>query len=92
MSDKQRMTLKPSVIWDDHGHGGVIMDMQRGCMSMLNVTGLQVVQACQEGETLDAIAHTLSQKYGLAIETALSDVKEFAASLAERGYIEFTKE
>lgn len=92
MSDKQRITLKPSVIWDDHGHGGVIMDMQKGSMSILNAAGLQILQACQTDQTLDAIARTLAQKYNLTIETALTDVKEFAASLAERGYIELTEE
>lgn len=64
--------------------GAAILDVERGVISTLNVTGSFVWQALQRGESRSAIAASLAKETGEDLLQVESDVDAFIDDLTRR--------
>lgn len=80
--------LPDSVRSAGHADSGVVLDIGRGRMFTLNHVGLRILEllksGLQEPEIVDRIAH----EFGVGIETAARDAREFFETLKQLGVIE----
>jgi Coenzyme PQQ synthesis protein D (PqqD) len=63
--------------------GAVILDIERGRITTLNITGAFVWQRINQGEVLDSIAAELARETGEDPLTVERDVREFVDSLRQ---------
>lgn len=68
--------------------GAVMLDVVRGQMFRANPVGSSILQLLSERRTVSQIAQQLSSTYGVPIDTAESDVREFLASLKHHQLLE----
>lgn len=68
--------------------GGVVLDIRHGRMYGLNFVGSRILellkQDCQEPE----IAEEISRQFGICLDTATEDVREFLGALEKHHLIE----
>ena len=78
--------LSSGVAWQEIGGEAVMLSVDSGCAIGLNPTGARVVSllgARGEGE----IAEEIASGFGVGLDQAAKDVREFLAELERRGLI-----
>lgn len=63
--------------------GGALLDLRQGRMYRVNAVGSIVLELLTAGNSEDVIASEISERCGVAHDTALADVREFVASLRQ---------
>lgn len=63
--------------------GAIVLDVQRGQMLSLNVTGARILELVLDGRDESQIVDEISQAYGAAKEVVRLDVVEFLEALAK---------
>jgi Coenzyme PQQ synthesis protein D (PqqD) len=67
--------------------GAAILDIKRGLISTLNVTGAYVWQRLRRGESLEAIVANLSHETGQESLLVERDVREFVDDLKRKNLL-----
>ena len=72
----------------NHGRdGAVVLDIQRGRVLRLNITGSFIFQRLQHGDPESAIIDGMSQRFCVSRDIAKTDVNEFLNSMEQEGLI-----
>lgn len=72
----------------NHGpDGAVVLDIQRGRVLRLNVTGSFIFEHLQRGEAKSIIIDGISQHFCVSRDIAETDVNEFLNSMEREGLI-----
>lgn len=69
------------------GDGLVLLDVHGGLLLASNGVGAHIWQLIEQREPPDAIAQSLAESYGVALDRAERDVASFLAALAARGLV-----
>lgn len=69
--------------------GAAILDIERGRVSMLNLTGMHVWQGIQCGDSVEKIISSLAYETGEDIQLIDGDVRAFIGVLKEKGLIRY---
>ena len=67
--------------------GTIVLDIQRGRLLRLNVTGSLIFERLQQGQTESQIIDKIGQEFRVSRETAQSDVGEFLKSMEQVGLV-----
>jgi phage gp37-like protein len=67
--------------------GGIILDIQRGCLLRLNHTGSAIFQQVESARTELQIIEGIRRDFHLSPEAARKDVTDFLRSLEAQGLI-----
>lgn len=65
--------------------GGILVDMQSGACFELNRVATEIWSLLAAGESEEAMAQTVAQRYNLAQNVAHADVKRICQEFASRG-------
>ena len=68
--------------------GGIVLDVRHGRMFSLNFVGSRILQLLKTNAEPPQIAEKISQEFGVSMETANADVREFLESLEKHRLIE----
>jgi hypothetical protein len=68
--------------------GGVVLDIRHGRMYGLNFVGSRILELLKQDYQEPQIAEEISRQFGVGLETATADVREFLESLDKHGLIE----
>ncbi len=68
--------------------GGVVLDVRHGRLFALNVVGSTIVELLKKDYEEARIANQISQEFGVSLEIATTDVREFLSSLQTYQLIE----
>ena len=68
--------------------GGIVLDVGRGTMFRLNPLGSRVLDLLDKGELLARIADQISAEFGVALDVAETDLREFLDSLELHGVLD----
>ena len=68
--------------------GAVVLDILHGQMFRANLVGSRILELLKQGRTAEQIADELSNEFGVARETARTDVQEFLAHLEKHQLLE----
>jgi len=72
----------------NHGpNAAVPLDVQRGRVLRLNITGSFIVERLQQGDPESTIIDGISQRFRVSRDIAEADVNEFVNSMAQEGLI-----
>ena len=72
-----------------HGRdGAIVLDVRQGQMFNLNFVGSRILELLETGATDAAIVGEISQKFGVSMDVAESDVREFIESLKQHHLLE----
>lgn len=72
-----------------HGKdGAVVLDIQRGQMFNLNLSGSTILELLERGTLESEIAKEISEKFGIHREVAENDTRKFIESLKEHHLLE----
>jgi hypothetical protein len=72
----------------NHGpDGAVVLDIQRGRVIRLNITGSFIFERLQQGDPESAIVDGMSQRFCVSRDIAKMDVNEFLNSMEQEGLI-----
>lgn len=78
--------ISESVAWQAVGDEVILIDLNNGTTLGLNETGGMIWSAVTTS-SLDEIAESLADKYGVDREATAADVKEFIAEMQRRGFV-----
>lgn len=67
--------------------GTIVLDIQRGRILRLNVTGSLIFERLQRGQTESQIIAGVSQEFRISNEIARADVGEFLKSMEQVGLV-----
>jgi hypothetical protein len=67
--------------------GCVLLDIRENQILTTNLVGSQILELIKKGFEENEIKAEISRLYGLSIDVAATDVREFLQSLKERGII-----
>ena len=67
--------------------GGALLDLRQGRMYRVNGVGSMVLELLAAGNSEDVIAREISERCGVARDTALADVRDFVASLRQNALV-----
>ena len=67
--------------------GGIILDIQKGCLLRLNHTGSVIFQQVESARTELQIIESIRRDFHLSLEAARKDVTDFLRSLEAQGLI-----
>ncbi|MDT8443464.1 MAG: pyrroloquinoline quinone biosynthesis peptide chaperone PqqD [Desulfuromonadales bacterium] len=84
---RQAEVLKALEEGQDIDDSGTVILLQAGMMHQLNLVGGLIWQQCDGQQTLAAIAKELAREFSVEQTEVESDVAEFVADLAERGWL-----
>ena len=71
-----------------HGKdGAVVLDVQRGRVLRLNVTGSVIFECVQQGQQESQIIDLIAQRFSVSHEVAQVDAYEFLESLQKEGIV-----
>ncbi len=71
-----------------HGQDGtIVLDVQRGQIVRLNLTGSLIFQRLQRGETVAQIVDGISRDFCVSRANVRTDVTSFLKSLSEEGLV-----
>lgn len=71
-----------------HGQdGAIVLDVQRGQIVRLNLTGSLIFQRLERGETVARIVDGISRDFCTSRESVQTDVTSFLKSLSEQGLV-----
>lgn len=68
--------------------GGVVLDIRHGRMYGLNFVGSRILELVKQNYQQPQIAEEISRQFGIGLDTATTDVREFLESLDKHGLIE----
>jgi len=72
-----------------HGRdGAVVLDIQHGQMFNLNLAASRIVELLKSGLLESEIADQMSQEFGIRLDGAQSDVREFLENLKKHHLVE----
>lgn len=71
----------------DTADGGVVLDVDNGRLFRLNPTGMRILALLQQKIPIDRIADEIGRECGVDPQTVREDLRDFSASLAERGLL-----
>lgn len=78
-------TANENVIWSEMDGEVILLDTASGEFYSLNETATEAWQGLERGETLDQIAASFADKYGVPAAQAQADVAELIAELRALG-------
>lgn len=84
---RQADVLKALEAGEDVADSGTVILMQSGMMHQLNLVGGLVWEQCDGQQTLTDIAEELAKEFSVEQTEVESDVAEFVADLAGRGWL-----
>lgn len=84
---RQAEVLKALETGADAEDTGTVILMQSGMMHQLNLIGGMIWEQCDGQKTLADIAGELAKEFSVEHTDVESDVAEFVADLAERGWL-----
>ncbi len=84
---RQAEVLKALEEGRDIDDSGTVILLQSGMMHQLNLVGGLIWQQCDGQQTLAVIAKELAREFSVEQTEVESDVAEFVAGLAERGWL-----
>jgi len=67
--------------------GTIVLDIERGRMLRLNLTGSLIFERLQRGQTESQIVDGISQEFRVSQDIAQTDVGEFLKSMEQAGLI-----
>jgi hypothetical protein len=67
--------------------GGALLDLRQGRMYRVNGVGSMVLELLTNGNSEDVIAREISERCGVALDTAAADVRDFVASLTQNALL-----
>jgi len=67
--------------------GGALLDLRQGRMYRVNGVGSMVLELLTVGNSEDVIAREISERCGVALDTAAADVRDFVASLRQNALL-----
>jgi hypothetical protein len=79
--------LDPGVRSTCNDDGGTLLDISRGQIFRLNVTGSRIVALLQQGQGESRIVDSISQEFDIARISAQTDVGDFLRCLERQGLI-----
>jgi hypothetical protein len=82
------MRISDSVRNTHNQDGGVVLDIRHGRMYGLNFVGSRILELVKQDCEELQIADEISRQFGISLDTAASDVREFLESLHKHGLIE----
>jgi hypothetical protein len=68
--------------------GGIVLDVKHGTMFGLNVVGSKILELLECQTTPTIIAQEIARTFGVSVEIADRDVREFLETLEEHHLIE----
>lgn len=68
--------------------GGVVLDIKHGQVFSLNLVGSRILELLESGQSESAVAASIKCEFGIAMETAETDVREFLHILTKHELIE----
>jgi hypothetical protein len=68
--------------------GGVVLDLRRGTMFLLNPLGSQILDLLEKGESLPGIANRISAEFGVPLDVVHADIQDFLDSLELHGVLD----
>lgn len=68
--------------------GGIVLDVRHGWMFGLNLVGSRIIELLEQQRTPQQIAQEIASTFGVAIEIADHDVREFLETLEKHHLIE----
>lgn len=71
--------------------GAVVLDIRHGRMYGLNFVGSRILELLRQDYQEPQIAEEISRQFGIGLDTATSDVREFLKSLEKHHLIERPK-
>ena len=84
---RQADVLKALEAGEDVADSGTVILLQSGMMHQLNLIGGMIWEQCDGQKTLADIAGELAKEFSVEQTEVESDVAEFVADLAERGWL-----
>jgi hypothetical protein len=79
--------LDPGIRSTCNDDGGTLLDISRGKIFRLNVTGSRIVTLLQSGQAESRIIDSISQEFDIARSAVQADVSEFLRCLERQGLI-----
>lgn len=83
-----RVRVPENVVYREFPEQSVVLNLERGHYHGLNRSGSVMFALLASGETLAAVAQTVSKRYRLSPAQAEEDVSRLCVSLLERGLVE----
>lgn len=84
---RQAEVMKALENGEDADDSGTVILLLSGMMHQLNLVGGLIWQQCDGEQTLDSIARELAREFSVEQDEVETDVAEFVADLAERGWL-----
>lgn len=84
---RQAEVMKALENGEDADDSGTVILLLSGMMHQLNLVGGLIWQQCDGEHTLDSIARELAREFSVEQDEVETDVAEFVADLAERGWL-----
>lgn len=80
--------VKPDIVVEAFDDGGLILRVKDRALIEVNETALQILQLTDGERTISEIAALLAEKYDIAIDEAMKDLRELYHSLSEQEIVE----
>jgi hypothetical protein len=68
--------------------GGILLDIRRGRIYGLNFAGSRILELLRQNYEEAQIPEEISRQFGISLETAAADVREFLDSLEKHKIVE----
>jgi hypothetical protein len=68
--------------------GAILLDIRQGQMFNVNFVGSRILELLKNGSTESAISDQISREFGVALELAESDVRQFLQALKKCQLVE----
>jgi hypothetical protein len=86
-SPTETVTVPPQVMFRLVGDEAVLLDLQSGMYFGLDPVGARMWNLLAEGRTLDDVASTVAEEYGVEVGRVQSDILELVATLRGKGLL-----
>jgi hypothetical protein len=80
--------VKPGIVIEAFDDGGLILRVKDRNLIEVNETALQVLRLTDGMRTISEIAALLAEKYDIAFEEAMKDLRDLYQSLSEQEIVE----
>ncbi len=82
------ITLNPRVRFRAVGTEGVLVQIQDATVTVVNETGLRILQLIEQGITsCESMANVLQKEYEVPGDDARSDIEDYVAALSTQGIV-----
>ncbi len=79
------MRLRPGLVVREESFGGLVFDVHKMGMWVVNESAAMTLSLCGGGESREAIARTVGESYGC--EQARTDADAFLGSMVKEGFV-----